>query len=240
MSDPRTTRSAQPEPEPESQPRHEHVAELLRAVQTPAPARLHRQVHQMVDAERGASPGRDLLIRRLKPTLAAMAVAVVAGAAVALLTGTGTRQHVVSVREASALTLSAATMGAPTESRTHKGQLATAVDGVAFPYWQDRFGWRSSGARADTVAGRAVMTVFYTNGSGQRIGYAIVAGTPAPNVSGGTVSWRNGVPYRLLREHGAPVITWKRDGRLCVVAGRGVNEATLLALASWQERSTAS
>ena len=58
-------------------------------------------------------------------------------------------------------------------------------------------------------------------------------GTPAPAASGGTVVWRGGVPYRLLRDHGVPVVTWRRDGRLCVLSGRGVSGATLVRLASW-------
>jgi len=32
---------------------------------------------------------------------------------------------------------------------------------------------------------------------------------------------------------GAPVVTWLRDGHLCVVSGHGVSGATLLRLASW-------
>jgi hypothetical protein len=38
--------------------------------------------------------------------------------------------------------------------------------------------------------------------------------------------------------HGATVVSWLRDGHLCVLAGRGVSGATLLAVASWQERGT--
>jgi hypothetical protein len=43
------------------------------------------------------------------------------------------------------------------------------------------------------------------------------------------------VPYRLLTVHGAAVVTWLRDGHLCVISGRGVSSATLLRLASWSE-----
>ncbi len=247
MSDPHTST-----PPGQAEHEHERVAELLRAVDVRAPARLHQQVQEMVGAKRGvdakrgsgakhgSSPTRDLLSRRLKPTLAAMAIAVIAGAAVALFTGTRTQQSPLSMRTASALTLRAATLAAPPESRTHGGQLAMAVNDIAFPYWKDRFGWRSTGARADTIGGRKVTTVFYAGAGGSRIGYAIVAGLPAPSTTGGTVSWQRGVPYRLLRESGLPVVTWQRNGRLCVLSGRGVNSATLLALASWQEPATAS
>jgi hypothetical protein len=80
------------------------------------------------------------------------------------------------------------------------------------------------------------MTVFYANRSGQRIGYAIVAGG-APSVSGGSVSWLHGHPYRLLGGGGTHTVVWLRNGRLCVLSGRGVSAGTLLRLASWGERA---
>lgn len=240
MSDPHGhTRSELDEPE--------HVAELLRAVDARAPETLHRRIQELALSRRSpresASRGRasrpevrrGLLAGRLKPTLAAMAAAAAAGAAIALLTGGGAQRQDPSVSAASALTLRAATMGAPSESAAHSAQLDVAVDGVAFPYWKERFGWRSTGVRTDTIDGRHVTTVFYSGRGGSRIGYAIVGGTPAPGARGGTVSWRGGVEYRLLHEHGMPVVTWQRDGRLCVLSGRGASEATLMRLASWGE-----
>jgi hypothetical protein len=218
------------------------VAELVRAVDMRAPETLHRRVQEMV-ASHPASRRRargGALSGRLRPTLAAMAAAAVAGAAVALLTGGAQRPQGPSVSAASRLTLSAATMGAPRESAAHAAQLDVAVDGVAFPYWEERFGWRTTGARTDTIGGRRVTTVFYsTSHSAHRIGYAIVGGTPAPATSGGTVVWRRGVPYRLRQLGGVPVVTWQRDGRLCVLSGRGVSGATLVRLASWSEGATA-
>jgi hypothetical protein len=78
-----------------------------------------------------------------------------------------------------------------------------------------------------------VTTVFYADARGRRIGYAIVAGTPAPRSDGGVIAWREKTPYRLLTVNGAAVVSWSRDGHLCVVSGRGVSTATLLRLASW-------
>lgn len=229
------------------QAQHERVTELLATVDVRAPEALHRRIQEMAlprkssretaSREQAGRPEirRGLLAGRLKPTLAAMAVAAVAGAAIALLTGGGTQQQDPSVSAASALTLRAATMGAPSESTTHSAQLDVAVDGVAFPYWKERFGWRSTGVRTDTIDGRHVTTVFYSGPQNSRIGYAIIGGTPAPGASGGTVSWRDGVEYRLLHEHGVPVVTWQRDGRLCVLSGTDVSEAALVRLASWSE-----
>jgi hypothetical protein len=137
-----------------------------------------------------------------------------------------------SLQAAANLTLSAATGPAPAESGQHRSQLSVAVAGVSFPYWRERFGWRSSGTRSDEVAGRMVRTVFYVNSDGRRVGYAIASGH-APSTSGGTVVRRWGVSYRLLQHDGATVIAWQRGGHLCVMAGRGVSARTLLNLASW-------
>lgn len=262
MSDPHTT----PAERDRTQQEQERVAELVRAVDVRAPAALHGRIEELVAAHpasrrrarargrmgrmgRGARDGapggalRDALGGRLRPTLAAMAVAAILGAGVALLTGGGSHSGSgvdPSVSEASRLTLlSAASTGAPGESRTHSEQLDVAVDGVAFPYWKERFGWRATGTRTDTIGGRGVRTVFYSGPRGRRIGYAILAGLPAPAARGGTVVWRGGVPYRLQRVGGVPVVTWRREGRLCVLSGRGVSEATLVRLASWSDGGTA-
>jgi hypothetical protein len=166
-----------------------------------------------------------------------MALAALAGAAIALFSGPGTH-HVgpsgPTLSAASQLTLGAATRGAPGESTAHAAQLNVAVDGVAFPYWED-LGWRASGMRADTLGGRSVTTVYYSGSHGERIGYAIVGGMPAPALRGGVVVWHAGAPYRVLSLHGAPVVAWRRNGRLCVLSGRGVGAATLVRLAAWGE-----
>jgi hypothetical protein len=231
------------------------VAELVRAVDVRAPQALHHRVQEMVDAHPASRRRADAggtrkgvlggaLHGRLRPTLAAMAVAAIAGAALALLTGGGTQHRSTqpagpSLSAATRLTLSAATTGAPGESTAHAAQLNVAVDGVAFPYWKERFGWRASGTRTDTLGGRSVRTVFYSGPHGRRIGYAIVGGTPAPATSGGTIVWHRGSAYRLQQVGAVPVVTWQRDGRLCVLSGRGVSGATLVRLASWSETGTA-
>jgi hypothetical protein len=204
------------------------LIELVRSSEERAPDSLHRQVATLVAARRR---------RRFAlhpPALGAVAAAMVVVAALAVvLSGSGSSEP--SLRQAAAPTLRAATLPAPPESSANHAQLATEVDGVPFPYWEDRFGWRSIGTRSDRIDGRTVTTVFYSDAAGRRIGYAILAGTPAPRIDGGVVAWRGGVPYRLLSVNGAAVVTWLRDGRLCVVSGRGVSSATLLKLASWSD-----
>ena len=78
-------------------------------------------------------------------------------------------------------------------------------------------------------------TVFYENG-GRRLGYAIVSGTPAapPQRRRGGLARRRPLPADLSNGE-THIITWLRNGHLCVVAARGVDSATLLRLASWAD-----
>ena len=213
------------------------IAELLRSFDVSAPESLHRRTESLVAscqshrfAPRSPRGGR----RRFSPLgLAGTGAVAAAVVAIAVAVGHGgAGSHVLSLRQAAALTQRAATLPAPLESSAHRAQLASAVNGVPFPYWEDRFGWRSTGSRTDRVDGRSITTVFYADSSGRRIGYAILAGTPALRVVGGVIAWRGGVSYRLLSENGVAVVTWLRDGHLCVVSGRGVSSTTLLGLAS--------
>ena len=219
------------------------AVELMAAIDVRAPTSLHREVEAMLaPARHKPLRGRHAFRRSARAQrafawpragFAAASVAAAAALAAAAIVGlSGGGSSGLSVRQAAALTLSPATMGAPAESKAHRAQLAAAVDGVPFPYWRERFGWRSSGARTDKIAGGSVTTVFYSNAEGRRIGYAIASGRP-PAAHGGTVIRRWGVSYRLLSQDGATVVTWQRGGHLCVIAGRGVGARTLLSLASW-------
>jgi hypothetical protein len=229
----------------------QRVAELLRSLDTPAPESLHRRVESLVATheERGrrghaaradrASASRAPHRRPFSAAgFAAVAVAAIAVVAIALAVSFDRGSHTLSLRQAIAPTLRAATQPAPAESRADHAELTAAVGGVKFPYWGERFGWHSTGTRSDRIEGRVVTTVFYADAAGRRIGYAILAGTPAPRISGGKVAWHGGMPYRVLSENGAAVVTWQRDGHLCVVSGRGVSSATLLKLASSSDRET--
>jgi hypothetical protein len=207
------------------------LVELIRSSDVRAPDSLHRQLNALIASPRRrklASPPRLLTAGAVLAAVVAIAIAVGLGSG-------GGGAPTMSMRQAVAPTLRAATLPAPPESQAHHAQLAAAVDGVPFPYWEDHFGWRSTGTRSDRIDGRTVTTVFYSDSAGRRIGYAILAGTPAPRIDGGVVAWRGGTPYRMLTVNGAAVVTWLRDGRLCVVSGRGVSSATLLRLASWSD-----
>jgi hypothetical protein len=221
------------------------LVEFVRAIDVPAPHSLHREVESLIAGRSqlarrgrvtGSSPRGARSLGPARRLAAAGALAAVAAVAVAIASSSGGgASSALSLREASSLTLRPATASAPSESISNRAQLRASVDGVSFPYWGERFGWRATGARTDRVGGRAVTTVFYADTSGRRIGYAIVAGTPAPRSTGGVVAWREQTPYRLLTENGTAVVTWLRHGHLCVVSGRGVSGATLLRLASWSD-----
>ncbi len=224
------------------------IAELLRSFDAPAPESLHRRIESLVASHqsqfaprlsrRGVRRFSALGVRRASAiglAGAGVVAAAVVVVAIAVGLGGGGGTPTVSLSQAAASTLRAATLPAPPESQAHHAQLAVAVNGVPFPYWSERFGWRSTGARTDRVDGRSITTVFYGDSSGRRIGYAVLAGTPAPRVGGGVIAWRGGVSYRLLSQNGAAIVTWLRDGRLCVVSGRGVSRVTLLGLASWSD-----
>ncbi len=203
-----------------------------------APESLHRRVGEMVADAQRRPPAR----RRMGWTMPARRLAVAGATALAAvgavlaMTLSGGGGGALTPQAAAALALSPATLPAPSESASNRSELAASVGGVAFPYWKERFGWRGSGARSDTLGGRTVTTIFYSGPGGRRIGYAIVAG-PAPATggggAGGALIKRWGVSYRLSSHDGANVIVWRRGGHLCVMAGRGVSPRTLLSLASW-------
>lgn len=213
------------------------LIEFIHAIDEPAPERLHRRTEALI--ARHARAGGEERAMRLRLRLGAVGAltSVAVLVVVLVLSASPGGSSSFNLQSATALTLRAATSPAPHESKVRRAQLTAAVEGISFPYWGERFGWRSTGSRSDHLGGHAVTTVFYSDNSGQRIGYAIFAGTPAPHLQAGHLSWRAGTAYHLSSSGGARVVTWLRRGHLCVVAGRGVSSATLLRLASWDDRA---
>jgi len=113
------------------------------------------------------------------------------------------------------------------------GRLALEGDGIPFPDWSARpsGAWHATGARSDRVGDRDVTAVFYADDGGRRVGYAI-AQAPALPLGGRPVE-RNGTQMWVYElDGGGTAVMWLRDGRTCVVAGRGVDARTLLDLAA--------
>lgn len=214
-------------------PRNEQeLVDLVRSIDLEAPPSLRARVEEMV----AAAPRRRLPrlglpagIFGARPLAGALAAAAIAAVLIVTLSS-GAGGHKLDLRSAAAPTLLASTTVAPARS-DHSHFLTTAVGAVRFPYLEDAFGWRSSGSRTDSVAGRSVTTVFYSRGSA-RIGYAIYS-VPSPSSRGGVVQLEGGTSYRVLTLGGAAVISWMREGHLCVMSGRGASAQQLIRLAGW-------
>jgi hypothetical protein len=108
-------------------------------------------------------------------------------------------------------------------------KLSESVDDVYFPNWSSTLGWQATGQRRDLLNDHPAVTVYYA-ASGHRLAYTIVSGSalaqPATRV---TVT--DGMTLRTLRLHGHLIVTWRRDGRTCVLTGTKVSAAQLRELA---------
>jgi hypothetical protein len=225
---------------------------LATASEIEAPETLHARVDELVSERRAkpfwrkgipAAPRSSRFEgeprRRRRTALAgagALALVAVAAVAIALVAGGGGAAGP-TLHEYVALGSLAATGGPPAKSGNGSAQLAVSVDGVPFPYWEDQFGWRARGVRSGNIAGHAVTTVFYSDHAGRRVSYSIVAGTPQPlnglAADRAVAVWHDGERYWIANVNGTPAVVWMRDGRRCILAGRGLSSQELLALASW-------
>jgi hypothetical protein len=133
------------------------------------------------------------------------------------------------VRDVAAVALRPVAAAAP--AARPGGELLRAHAGpVVFPSGA-RLGWHAVGARRDTVRGHELRTVFYADAAGRRIGYT-VADAELP-VGGGRRVERRGLWLWVLDRGATSIVTWRRDGRTCILAGRGVPVARLLPLARY-------
>ncbi len=82
-------------------------------------------------------------------------------------------------------------------------------------------GWHATGARSDSLDGRAVRTVFYER-SATRVAYTIVSGPPL-----------DGASRRWLVGGGRAGLVWVRGGHTCVVSG-DVDRAVLASVVAWR------
>jgi hypothetical protein len=140
-----------------------------------------------------------------------------------------------TVVEAAALSLRPALEPAPGENAANPKLLARAHEGVPYPYWEDKFKWRATGARVDHIGGRRATTVFYENPKGQRLGYTILSGSPIKPPADARAVTLAGTTLRHLPAGGRTIVTWERNGHTCVIsAPDGVATGKLLALATWK------
>jgi hypothetical protein len=112
--------------------------------------------------------------------------------------------------------------------------LAAAQDGVAFPEWAAKFGWKPSGVRTGEIEGRDATTVYYEK-EGKTLAYTIVGGDALDVPDDARSVTAEGTTIRLFRTgDGRPAATWERQGHTCVLAGTGVPDAKLAELAGWK------
>jgi anti-sigma factor RsiW len=205
----------------------ERAVALLRSVDVPASDSLRLRIQEQAETA---------TTRRRRPRLrfgwalpAATGLAVLAAAVILLVGGGGSSGP--SLQQTARLALAAATYPAPSEAPGTAAVLDAGAAGIRFPYWERSVDWRAVGARADRISGRSIVTVFYSSRYGDRVGYSIVGGAPVP-VSGGVRVMRDRIGFTLVSEGPAKVVTWLRSGHTCVIAGQGVSDRTLLALAT--------
>jgi anti-sigma factor RsiW len=181
-------------------------------------------------------PARSAPRRRL--WAAGLAVTAVAAVALALvLTLPENVPGAPSVAEAAVLTTRPPTAPAPPPKPGTPTLLARAVDGVPYPNWTAKFGWKAVGSRVDTLDGRRATTVYYEK-DGHRIGYTIFEGSPLDVPEGAARVSREGTDLRLLAVDGRPVVTWLRRGHTCILSGAGVAKPVLEKLAAWNGKGT--
>jgi hypothetical protein len=107
--------------------------------------------------------------------------------------------------------------------------LPVEVEGVHFPDYREKFGWRAVGKREDEIDGRHVTTVSYVRG-GARVSYSIVAGEQLAEPAGRDIE----VEGTRLRVIGKGAVTWRRLGHTCVMEGPGLR--TVGELAGWKAK----
>jgi anti-sigma factor RsiW len=194
---------------------------------TGAPARLRAEVERRRGRGRAARSGaRGIRIGGAIAATAALALLV------ALLLP-GAFSGGPSVADAAALAERPPTEAAPGRVPGTPQLLREDVDGVPFPNYAAKFGWRPVGEREDDPSGRDATTVYYAK-DGRRIAYTIVSGDALDPPGDARTVTRDGVDYRIFRHGGRAAVTWEREGRTCVLSGTGVRPAELVALADWR------
>jgi hypothetical protein len=204
----------------------ERAIALVRSAAPPAPDSLR---HWLDEQTRAAAPARRRPRLRLAFGLPAAAALAAAVAAVIVIAG-GNGSSAPSLEQTSHLAVAQAVSGPPAVAQGDPVVLNVSNGGIAFPNWRRTLNWRPVGARVDELAGRTIVTVFYKAPRRYRVGYAIVSGSPL-HVKGGVARWHDGVKFTFVSYGKTRVVTWERRGHTCVIAGRNVDDETLLHLA---------
>jgi hypothetical protein len=182
-----------------------------------------------------AAPAARRAPRWRLPALLGGAAAVAAAVIIALVVAGGGAPQISDVAEAAAV---GPTLPAPGPSATEPKLLDAEVDGVAFPAWAKKFGWKAVGAAEREVDGRTTRTVYYENPKGRRAAYTIVSGSALEVPEGARTVRVAGTDLSVFTENGRPVVTWERGGRTCVLTADGVPTGKVLDLAAWKGKGS--
>jgi hypothetical protein len=206
------------------------IQELAATVEAPASLRTRLAEQERAVGDRGR--------RRRFALPAAAGLAALAAALVLVLAlgggGGGGTPAAPSFDAAAALALARPTAPAPAVDRSDTTLVRAQIGGVRFPNYAYAWPrWKAAGTRADRIAGRAATTVVYRGPSGD-VGYTIVDGAPLAEPAGARHVRARGVRFAVIARGEVTVVTWRRGGHTCILAGRGSGaEEQLLKFAAW-------
>jgi hypothetical protein len=204
----------------------ERIRELTGAIEAPAELRARIAAGEPARARH----------RRRRAWLALPAAGLAAAAVVVALVlgGGGGAAGTPSVDAAAALALTRPDLPAPKVDDADPHLVQARIAGIQFPNYAYAWKrWRAIGHRRGELSGRAATAVTYRGPIGD-VGYAIVSGAPLAEPDGARHRTENGVRLAIVRRGDLTVVTWRRDGHTCVLAGRGPGmEERLVSFASW-------
>jgi hypothetical protein len=138
-----------------------------------------------------------------------------------------------TVEDAAAFAGQPPTAGAPASAGK---VLRIMQDGLALPDWAAKFGWKATGTRRGEIDGHKATTVYYAKG-GKTLAYTIVGGDSLGDADDYSTITVEGTPIEVFKtSDGTPAATWERNGRTCVLRGKGVPNAKLAELAGWKAK----
>lgn len=165
-------------------------------------------------------------------TLGGGLAAAITASAVAVLMLAGGTAGGPSVAQAAVLATRGAAAPAPRINDQDPQVLLQRVGELYFPNWSRTLGWSAVAQRTDRLDGHEAVTVYYRSHH-EHVAYTIVS-VPAlaqPDTRGPVIY---GVGLRVLVVAGRRVVTWRRDGRTCVLSSDDVPTQQLERLAAWQ------
>jgi anti-sigma factor RsiW len=195
-----------------------------------APLALRTRVEEMERGDAVTAPGKRERRERRRgwAWLPGFGLAAVAVAAVAIVVAFSGGPATAEVLAAAARPPVAAVQLDPGQPKLLKDH----VDDVRFPNFEGKFDWEAEGVRTDEIGGRDTKTVFYRR-EGRRIAYTIVEGDQLAWPPGSERYEQDGVKMRVFEGDGRTAVTWRRNGRTCILSSTDVPADQLRELAAW-------